>query len=117
VTKMSLEQLEITNPIKVASEETMFFHPNVIEVNKTRIVFPPVLYKPYDTREDFDWFVSGKLDTDSFKGQHIAIWRRQIVGSGDTSVEAERIAKAYRGDDCRPAIVYVPRDEEVDTVF
>jgi Family of unknown function (DUF5678) len=73
--------------------------------------------QPYDTKEDFDCFTSGQLETDSFKGQHIAIWKKQVVGSGETPLEAERIAKAYYGDDCRPAVVYIPKDEEVDTIF
>lgn len=71
----------------------------------------------YDTKEDFDWFTSGKVETDSFKGKHIALWKKQIVGSGDTPLEAERIAKANNGTDCRPAVVYIPKDEEVDTIF
>lgn len=67
--------------------------------------------------EDYDWFVSGELNTDSYKGQHIAIWKKQIVGSGETPLEAERIAKAYYGRDCKPAVVYIPKDEEIDTIF
>lgn len=71
----------------------------------------------YDIQEDFDWFTSGQVETDSFKGQHIAIWKKQIIGSGETPLEAERIAKAYYGNDCRPAVVYIPKDEEIDTIF
>jgi hypothetical protein len=66
----------------------------------------------YDPREDFNWYASGQVETTSFKGQHIAIWKKQIVGSGDTRLEAERIAKYYCGDDCRPVVVYILNDEE-----
>lgn len=66
----------------------------------------------YDPEEDFEWFTSGKVDTKSFRGKYIAIWKKQIVGSGDTALEVERLAKAYYGEDCRPAIVYVPVEED-----
>lgn len=66
----------------------------------------------YDVKEDFDWFASGQVNTDSYKGQYIAIWRKMIVGNGSTAIEAERIAKFHYGEDCRPAIVYVAEDEE-----
>lgn len=65
----------------------------------------------YDPVEDFKWFTSGDVDTRSFKGQYIAIWKKQIVGSGKTALEVERLAKAYYGSKCKPAIVYIPEDE------
>jgi Family of unknown function (DUF5678) len=65
----------------------------------------------YDIEEDFEWYCSGQLNTNSFKGKYIAIWRKQIVGSGETATETERLAKAYFGENCRPAIVYVPEDD------
>jgi Family of unknown function (DUF5678) len=69
---------------------------------------PPVI-TAYSIKEDFDWFTSGHLDTDSFKGQYIAIWKKQIVGTGKTPLEAETLAKAYYGDDCRPTVIYSKR--------
>ena len=72
---------------------------------------PPVI-TTYDTKEDFDWYTSGQVDTKSFIGKYIAIWRKQIVGQAETALEVERIAKAYYGPDCRPAIIYVPKNED-----
>ena len=72
---------------------------------------PPVI-TTYDTKEDFDWYVSGQVNTDSFRGKYIAIWRKQIIGEGETATEVERIAKAYYGDECRPAIIYIPEDSD-----
>jgi len=69
------------------------------------------LDEQYDSAEDFKWFTSGKVDTRSFKGKYIAIWKKQIVGSGKTAIEVERLAKAYYGSKCKPAIVYIPEDE------
>lgn len=64
----------------------------------------------YNIREDFDWFASGQVETKDFRGKFIAIWRKQVVASGDTAVEAERVAMAYFGEDIRPAVVYIPKD-------
>lgn len=130
---MPAEETDTDNNPKrtgMVSEEPMFFYANSVETTNyvaaslvvlgmlvpSRAVSSAILYKPYDTREDFDWFTSGQVETHSFKGQHIAIWKKQIVGSGETPLEAERIAKAYHGYDCRPAIVYIPKDDEVDTI-
>ena len=129
---MSLEQNENTsNQSQIVGEENMFFDANIVETTnyvgmslvalgillRSRSVPSSVLFKPYDTKEDFDWFTSGQVETESFKGLYIAIWKKQIVGSGETPLEAERIAKAYHGDDCRPAVVYISNDDEVDTIF
>ena len=125
------ETENIPKRTEMVSEEPMFFYANSVETTNyvaaslvalgmsvfSRAVSPAILSKPYDTREDFDWFTSGRVETNSFKGQHIAIWKKQIAGSGETPLEAERIAKAYHGYDCRPAIVYIPKDDEVDTIF
>ena len=78
---------------------------------ETKILLP-VISEQHDIDEDFNWFASGQVEIESYRGKYIAIWRKQIVGSGDTAVEAERIARAYFGKDCRPAIVYVPEDDD-----
>ncbi len=70
------------------------------------------LQEEYDPEEDFKWFTSGEVDTISFKGKYIAIWKKQIVGSGESAVEVERLAKAYCGENCTPAIVYIPEKED-----
>lgn len=67
----------------------------------------------YNPAEDFKWFTSGEVDTSSFKGQYIAIWKKQIVGHAESAVEVERLAKAYCGENCTPAIVYIPEKEDV----
>lgn len=69
------------------------------------------LQEYYDPIEDFNWFTSGKIEIESFRGQYIAIWKKQIVGNGRTALEAELLAKARFGNDCRPAVVYIPEDE------
>ena len=66
----------------------------------------------YDPADDFRWFASGSLDTSSFKGQYIGIWKKQVVASGTDAMEVENIVKGRYGDEARPAVVYIPKDEE-----
>lgn len=70
------------------------------------------IFIDYDIKEDYEWFTSGQVEIDSYKGKYIAIWRKQIVGDGETAVEAERIARAHYGNECRPAIVYISENED-----
>ncbi len=65
----------------------------------------------YDINEDFKWYTSGKIDTEKFKDQYIAIWKKQIVANAKTAIDAKKLAKIVCGEDSRPAIVYVPKDE------
>jgi hypothetical protein len=65
----------------------------------------------HDPLEDFNSYASGEIDTDSFKGQYVAIWKKQVAGNGRTALEAELLAKARFGSDAKPAVVYVAEDE------
>lgn len=65
----------------------------------------------YDPVEDFEWFNSGKLDVSSFRGKYIAIWKKEVVASGNDATEVENITKALKGEECRPAIVFIPENE------
>jgi hypothetical protein len=67
----------------------------------------------HDINEDFRWFTSGEVDTHDYKGQFIAISRKQIVGYGESPLEAELMAKAIFGENCRPATAYIPENEDV----
>ncbi len=107
----------VSNKISMILEE-----PNVKEYNDMTTSILELLSKAqtlddnniseqYDPIEDFKWYTSGNVDTSSFKGKYIAIWKKQIVGSGNTAIEVERLAKAYCGSQCKPAIIYIPEDE------
>ena len=63
-----------------------------------------------DEDEDFKWFTSGQANLSNFKGQYVAIWKKQIV-SASSSVEAERIAKDTWGENISPLVTYIPKDE------
>ncbi|MGI0080027.1 MAG: hypothetical protein ACRECH_10425 [Nitrososphaerales archaeon] len=65
----------------------------------------------YDPKEDLKWFASGQLEIQSFIRQYVAIWRKQVIGSGATRTEAENLAKFYEPNST-PTIVLVPKDLE-----
>jgi hypothetical protein len=65
----------------------------------------------YDIKEDFNWFTSGKAETQQYKGQYIAIWKKKIVANGSSAVEVKKLATQFYGESIRCAIVYVPDDE------
>ena len=80
-------------------------------LSKAQTIDDSYVNEQHDPIEDFKWFTSGKVDTRSFKGKYIAIWKKQIVGSGNTAIEVERLAKSNCGPQCKPAIIYIPEDE------
>lgn len=119
---------EQNNNVKIAKTQAIDAAPYTVDANlvqvlgqvdsalmmmgmlaETRVL---VRTEPNNINEDYEWYASGQLDTSSFKGQYIAIWRKQVVGSGETPLEAERLAKARFGEECTPALVYVPEDSD-----
>lgn len=68
----------------------------------------------YNVRKDFEWYTSGEANTEieKYKGQYIAIWNKTIVANASSATEVKKIAKTICGEDIRPAIVYVPEDED-----
>src|SRR5208337_5300003 len=74
-----------------------------------------VIYQPQtpnkQTIDDFDWFVSSDLDLSSYRGKYIAVCDKQIIGVGETSLEAEQMAKA-KNPTGKPALTYIPESED-----
>jgi hypothetical protein len=104
-----------------------YFDPNIVDtishINSVMLITgfyhitkkaidPAILSESYDINEDFEWFTSGQVDVSGYRSKYIAIWKKQIVGSGDTALEVERLAKAYHGESCRPSIIYIPENED-----
>ncbi len=67
---------------------------------------------PSASKRDFDWYVGHALELDErFGGKWIAIRAEQVVGEGDTAVEASDLA-GQRCGTTDVLLVYVPRDPE-----
>ena len=57
-------------------------------------------------KSDFEWFASNPPELQEYRGKHIAIFNQEIIGSGNTSVEAYRQAK-QKISSSNPALAYV----------
>jgi len=60
--------------------------------------------------EDFMWFVGGPRELEKYRGMHVAIWGRRVIGCGKTAKEAYEMAKKNKPES-EPALAYIPEDE------
>jgi len=44
-------------------------------------------------RADFLWFVNNPKEFEKYKGMHVAIWKKRVLGYGKTVKEAYEMAK------------------------
>lgn len=62
--------------------------------------------------EDFIWYVKSPKELEGYKGKHVAIWKRKIIGFGDSAKEAyDRAKKEYPGSN--PTLTFIPEEEEL----
>jgi hypothetical protein len=62
--------------------------------------------------EDFLWFAEHSEDFERYRGKHVAIWKRRVIGYGESAKEAYEMAKrAYH--DSEPTLTYIPIEEEL----
>jgi len=59
---------------------------------------------------DFLWFVSSPEELKKYRGMHVAIWGKRVIGFGKTAREAYEMAKR-REPESEPALAYIPEDE------
>lgn len=60
--------------------------------------------------EDFLWFASSPRELEKYRGMHVAIWKKNVLGYGRTAKEAYDMAKK-RHPESEPALAYIPEDE------
>jgi hypothetical protein len=62
--------------------------------------------------EDFIWFVRSPKELEEYKGKHVAIWKRKVVGFGDSAKEAyDKAKKEY--PDSNPTLAFIPEEEDL----
>lgn len=62
--------------------------------------------------EDFVWYVENPEVLEGYRGRHVAIWRKRVVGYGDSAKEAYEMAKKkYPGS--KVTLAFIPREEEL----
>jgi hypothetical protein len=60
--------------------------------------------------EDFIWYVENPKAFEKFRGMHVAIWNKRVIGYGKTAKEAYEMAKRNEPKS-EPALAYIPEDE------
>ena len=58
--------------------------------------------------EDFIWFVGSPEELEEYKGKRVAIWKKKVIGSGDSAKEAYDKAKK----ESNPTLAFIPEEEE-----
>ncbi len=61
-------------------------------------------------RGDFLWFASGLRELERYRGMHVAIWDKQVIGYGEAAKEAYEMAEK-RCLESELALAYIPEDE------
>jgi len=62
--------------------------------------------------EDFIWFVEHPEDFEDYRGRHVAIWNKRVVGHGRSAKEAYEMAKKSHPKS-KPTLAFIPREEEL----
>ena len=58
--------------------------------------------------EDFIWFVRSPKELEEYKGKRVAIWKKKVIGFGDSAKEAYNKAKK----ESNPTLAFIPEEEE-----
>ena len=62
--------------------------------------------------EDFLCFASNPEELRKYRGMHVAIWNRQVIGYGETAKEAYEEAKE-RYPESDPMLAYISENEAI----
>jgi len=68
--------------------------------------------RPREIDEDFLWYVEHPEAFENYKGQHVAIWNKKVIGHGNTAKQAYDMAKK-NNPDSKPTLAFIPREEEL----
>ena len=58
--------------------------------------------------EDSIWFVGSPEEFEEYKGKHVAVWKKKVIGFGDSAKEAYDKAKK----ESNPTLAFIPGEEE-----
>lgn len=62
--------------------------------------------------EDLVWYAEQPEAFQKYKGKHVAIWKRSIIGYGNTAKRAYEMAKKGHPDS-EPTLAFIPEKEEL----
>ena len=62
--------------------------------------------------EDFIWYTQSPKEFEEYRSKHVAIWKKKIIGFGDSAKEAyEKAKRAY--PESKPTLAFIPEEEEL----
>jgi len=62
--------------------------------------------------EDFLWFVEHPEVFEEYRGKHVAIWNKEVIGYGESARQAYEMAKKDHPGS-KPTLTFIPREEEL----
>jgi hypothetical protein len=62
--------------------------------------------------DDFIWYTGHPEAFEEYRGKHVAIWNKRVVGYGDSAREAYEMAKKNYPES-EPTLAFIPREKEL----
>ncbi len=62
--------------------------------------------------EDFVWYVENTKAFEKFRGMHVAIWKKKVIGYGSSAKQAYDMAKK-NCPESKPTLAFIPKEEEL----
>lgn len=67
---------------------------------------------PSAVDQDFLWYAEHPEAFEGYRGKHVAIWNKRVVGYGDSAKEAYEMAKKDYPKS-KPTLAFIPEEEEL----
>lgn len=62
--------------------------------------------------EDFIWYAEHPEAFEDYKGKHVAIWEKRVIGYGSSAKEAYEMAKK-KYPESKLTLAFIPKEEEL----
>lgn len=62
--------------------------------------------------EDFVWYAEHPEAFQDYRGRHVAIWKKKVIGHGTTAKEAYQMAKK-KYPKSEVTLAFIPQEEEL----
>lgn len=65
-----------------------------------------------DVDEDFLWYAEHPEAFEDYKGRHVAIWKKKVVGYGNSAKQAYEMARK-KYPKSKVTLAFIPEEEEL----
>lgn len=62
--------------------------------------------------EDFIWYLEHPEVFEEYRGKHVAIWNKRVIGYGESAKQAYEVAKKNYPES-KPTLAFIPIEEEL----